>query len=178
MMMPTLHMLAGPAGLAESFFNLEHFFETLTADRISAGWIVFGMTAQFIMMGCLAAQWYVSRRHGRTVIRSGVIYVGLVATVMLLVYASIRHDLIFVVGQLLNVVIGLRLLDLIRRNGVKRTETDVEHFPRVEPESAERRCRAGREGRRGGHQCHAGGGVVPKAQSTRGTARQTAGPTD
>ena len=69
---------------------------------------------------------------------------NLVATVMLLVYASIRHDLVYVVGQLLNVMIGLRLLELIRRTGVKRAATDVEQFPRVEPESAERRSSAGK----------------------------------
>lgn len=141
---PMHHMQAEPAVLAESFLDLERLLETLTAGRINTGWLLFGLAAQLIVVGCLLAQWYVSKRHGRIVIRSGVIYVGLVATVMLLVYASIRHDIVYVVGQLLNVMIGLRLLELIRRTGVKRTETDVEHFPRVEPESAERRSSAGK----------------------------------
>lgn len=141
---PTHHMQAGPVGLAESFFDLGRLLETLTAGRINEGWLLFGLAAQLIVVGCLLAQWYVSKRHGRIVIRSGVIYVGLVATVMLLVYASIRHDIVYVVGQLLNVMIGLRLLELVRRTGAKRAETDVEQFPRVEPESAERRSSAGK----------------------------------
>ena len=144
MITPTHHMQAAPTGLAESFFDLERLLETLTAGRISSGWLLLGLAAQLIVAGCLVSQWYVSRRHGRIVIRSGVIYVGLVATVMLLVYASIRHDLVYVVGQLLNVMIGLRLLELIRRIGAKQAETDVAHFPRVEPESAERRSSAGK----------------------------------
>jgi len=142
---PTHYMQAGPAGLvAESFFDWDRLLETLTAGRISVGWLLFGFAAQMMVAGCLVAQWYVSKRHGRVVIRSGMIYAGLVATVMLLVYASIRHDLIYVLGQLLNVLIGLQLLALIRRDGAKRAKPDVEHFPRVEPESAERRSSAGR----------------------------------
>lgn len=143
MTMFAYHLQAGLVGFGESFLDLERLFESLSGDQLSVGWLLFGLAAQLIMVGCLLAQWYASRRHGRIVIRSGVVYVGLVATVMLLVYASIRHDLVYVVGQILNVLIGLRLLELLRRTEVRRTETDMEHFPRIEPESAERRSSSG-----------------------------------
>ncbi len=113
--------------------------ELVTEGGIGLGWVVFGLLAQVVIVCCLVAQWRASRKRGRIVLPVPLVYVGLIATVMLLVYASIRHDLVFVAGQLLNVMIALRLIELLRRPGNGPTEpAEEETFPVVEPDTAER----------------------------------------
>jgi len=125
-------------GLGESFFDLDRLLETLTGGQIGAAWLVIGVVAQFVIAGCIYAQWSASKRQGRTVIPPSVVYAGLVATVVLLVYASIRHDLVYVIGQLINVVIGMMLLNRNHDRRTEQTDGDLAQFPQVRPESAER----------------------------------------
>lgn len=132
------HMLAA-ACLGVWSFDWDHFVDLATEGRIGLRWVVFGLAAQGVIVGCLVAQWRASRKRGRTVLPVPIVYVGLIATVMLLVYASIRHDVVFVAGQLLNVMIALRLIELLRRRGNGPTEpAEEETFPVVEPDTAER----------------------------------------
>ncbi len=128
------------ANIAATFsFEWDNLIEVVTEGRISVSWVVFGLAAQFVVFCCLVAQWYVSSRRRRIALPVSLVYVGLIAIVMLLVYASIRHDLVFVAGQLLNVMIALRLIELLRRPGNGPTEpAEEETFPVVEPDTAER----------------------------------------
>lgn len=137
-MMESLHHRAAGECLGESFFDWDGLVNVLTEGRIGLGWIVFGLVAQLVIVGCLMAQWHVSRRRRRFVLPTALVYVWLVAVVMLLVYASIRHDAVFVAGQLLNVVIALRLIELLRRSIARPTEPEASLFPTVEPDTAER----------------------------------------
>ncbi len=131
------HNLSGEC-LGASFFDWDALVEVLTEGRIGLGWVAFGLLAQLVIVGCLLAQWHVSRKRRRNVVPAALAYVWLIAVVMLLVYASIRHDVVFVAGQLLNVVIALRLIELLRRSNVQPSEPDEDLFPVVEPDTAER----------------------------------------
>jgi len=130
-------MFAGEC-LGVSFLDWDGLVDTITEGPIGLGWVAFGLVAQLVIVGCLVVQWRASRRHGRNVLPVGLVYVWLISVVMLLVYASIRHDVVFVAGQLLNVVIALRLIELLRRSSIKPSEPEEVLFPVVEPDSAER----------------------------------------
>ncbi|MFQ5428933.1 MAG: lipid-A-disaccharide synthase N-terminal domain-containing protein [Phycisphaerae bacterium] len=127
----------GAVLMAASYLDLDALIETLTGGRVGVAWVFFGLLAQMMIAGCLVAHWRASRRYGRIAIPLPTLYVALLATVMLLVYASIRHDLVFVIGQLLGVVIVLRILDLLRALETQRQEPDRSRFPQVKPDTAE-----------------------------------------
>lgn len=119
-------------------FDMQSLRETLTDDgRVSIEWFFFGLAAQLIIGVCIFIHWYASRKRRRIVIPIPIIYAGLIAAVMLLVYASIRHDFVFVVGQFLVILIGLRILEQIRRTHAEPNETWSTDFPNVEPDTAE-----------------------------------------
>lgn len=130
----TILQIDGPV----AFFDLNGLIDALTEGRIEGHWLLFGLIAQLMIIGCLVAQRHSIKKFGRVVIRPSVVYVALSATVMLLVYASRRHDLVYVIGQILNVVIGVRILDLVRRTEQQQTEAERSAFPNIKPESAER----------------------------------------
>lgn len=116
------------------------FWQSVTESaRVGTGWLFFGLAAQAIFLLCLLGQWIATRRGRRLVLPSAVIYLGLVATVMLLIYASVRRDLVFTVGQLVNMMIGFRLLEIVERFNRISLEHDDAPFPDVRPDSAERR---------------------------------------
>lgn len=124
------------AAAASSPIDWKQLVEILTEGRISPLWLGIGLGAQALILGCLVVQWWITRHQRRILIPQGLVYVVIIATVLLLIYASLRHDLVFVVGQIINMVIGLRTLDLLRRlsgNGRPRTPS----FPVVEPDSAD-----------------------------------------
>ena len=97
-----------------------------------------GLLAQTILFGCLVAQRIASKRRGKSFLPASIVYVALIAMVMLLVYASVRHDLVFVIGQLINVIIALRLLEWVRKGDGKERVSESNNFPVVEPDSADR----------------------------------------
>jgi lipid-A-disaccharide synthase-like uncharacterized protein len=130
-------MFAGEC-LGASFFDWDGFVDVMTEGRIGLGWVALGLLAQLVIVGCLVVQWYASRKRSRIILPVALVYVWLIAVVMLLVYASIRHDVVFVAGQLLNVMIALRLIELLRRLNIKPSEPEEVLFPVVEPDSAER----------------------------------------
>ncbi len=120
--------------------EMSPFWRSVTeSTRVGTGWLLFGMAAQAIFLLCLLGQWIATRRGRRLVLPSAVIYFGLVATVMLLIYASVRRDLVFTVGQLVNMIIGFRLLEIVERFNRISLEHDDAPFPDVRPDSAERR---------------------------------------
>ncbi|MCG8407021.1 MAG: lipid-A-disaccharide synthase N-terminal domain-containing protein [Phycisphaerales bacterium] len=118
-------------------FDFDSLEETLTNGRIDIEWVFFGLVAQLIILVCLIVHWYASRKHGRVFIPVSAVYMGLIASAMLLVYASVRHDIVYVVGQLLTIMIGLRLLECLRRAETKQTQDGNTSFPKVEPDTAE-----------------------------------------
>ncbi|MBN2446092.1 MAG: lipid-A-disaccharide synthase N-terminal domain-containing protein [Phycisphaerae bacterium] len=60
-------------------------------------------------------QWYVSERQGRSTVPVAFWYLSLVGGLMLGLYAFLKQDPVFFLGQLLGVMIYIRNLVLIHR---------------------------------------------------------------
>lgn len=123
-------------------FDFSNLRATLTeGSNIELGWLLLGIAAQVIFLICLFGQWYVTRKRGRMVLPVGMIYLGLLATILLLIYASVRHDIVFVIGQLVNMLIGFRLLEVVGSVNEVVQHRDETPFPDIRPDSAERKPR-------------------------------------
>ena len=83
-------------------------------------WAAFGLVAQLAFTARFVVQWITSERAGRSIIPLGFWYFSLVGSMGLLVYAIVRADPIFILGQSLGSIIYLRNLMLIYR---ERRET-------------------------------------------------------
>lgn len=77
-------------------------------------WLLVGFGGQVLFMGRFVIQWWVSERHGRSVIPVSFWYLSVLGALVLLAYAAWRRDPVFVAGQGLGVAIYLRNLQLIR----------------------------------------------------------------
>ncbi len=121
---------------AGSPIDWQELVHILTEGRISPLWLGIGLGAQALILGCLVVQWWLTRREKRVLVPQSLVYVAIIATVLLLIYASLRHDLVFVVGQIINMIIGLRTLDLLQRLS-QDSRPRVPGFPIVEPDSAD-----------------------------------------
>lgn len=102
-------------------------------------WVLLGLAAQGLFVVGLIGQFLATRKGGRILLPRWVIYLGLVSTLVLLIYASVRHDIVFVVGQLVNMVIGFRLLEIVGTVNEPVIHRDETPFPDVRPDTAQRR---------------------------------------
>ncbi len=78
-------------------------------------WAAFGLVAQLAFTARFIIQWIVSEREGKSVIPLAFWYFSLFGSTGLLVYAIVRADPIFILGQSLGSIIYLRNLTLIYR---------------------------------------------------------------
>jgi len=78
-------------------------------------WAAFGLVAQLAFTARFVVQWITSERAGKSIIPLGFWYFSLFGSAGLLVYAIVRADPIFILGQGLGSVIYLRNLNLIYR---------------------------------------------------------------
>lgn len=78
-------------------------------------WAAFGLVAQMAFTARFIIQWIVSEREGKSVIPLAFWYFSLFGSTGLLVYAIVRADPIFILGQSLGSIIYLRNLTLIYR---------------------------------------------------------------
>ncbi|HET6442393.1 MAG TPA: lipid-A-disaccharide synthase N-terminal domain-containing protein [Phycisphaerae bacterium] len=78
-------------------------------------WAAFGLVAQLAFTARFIVQWIVSEREGKSVIPLAFWYFSLFGSTGLLVYAIVRADPIFILGQSLGSIIYLRNLTLIYR---------------------------------------------------------------
>lgn len=101
--------------------------------EIQAIWLIIGTIAQVTILTCLVIHLWMSRRQKRMVLPSSLIYVCLLASGVLAVYAASRHDFIFVSSQIVNVVIGLRILG----SRYEGAEPRPREFPDVAPDRAD-----------------------------------------
>lgn len=123
-------------------FDLTHFRESVTSgSRVELAWVIAGLGAQGLFLLCLVGQWIATRRRGRLVLPAPLILLGIFGTLILLIYASIRHDFVFVVGQLVNLLIGFRMLEIVAVLNDAPQRHDETPFPEVKPDTAERKRR-------------------------------------
>jgi len=78
-------------------------------------WAAFGLLAQLAFTARFVVQWLASERAGRSIVPLAFWYLSLGSSTGLLVYAVVRADPIFILGQSLGSVIYLRNLTLIYR---------------------------------------------------------------
>ena len=80
------------------------------------GWLLlFGLAGQALYTCRFLVQWWASERAGRSVVPTSFWYLSIGGGVALLVYALMRADPVFVIGQAAGLVVYLRNLRLIRR---------------------------------------------------------------
>lgn len=86
-------------------------------------WLALGLAGQALFSARFILQWASSERVGRSVIPVTFWYLSTAGGVVLLVYAVGMRDPVFVIGQASGLVVYLRNLWMINRNG---RESEVE----------------------------------------------------
>jgi lipid-A-disaccharide synthase-like uncharacterized protein len=88
-------------------------------------WVLLGFVAQFFFTMRFLVQWIASERAKRSVVPIGFWFFSLFGGGLLLVYAIVRRDPVFIAGQALGMVIYVRNLWLIA-NERKSSMTKVD----------------------------------------------------
>lgn len=88
---------------------------SLTLNDLLTPLALFGFAGQFVFMLRFVVQWLVSERRGRSHVPVAFWYLSIVGGLMLLAYATIRRDPVFMFGQALGLLIYVRNLVLIYR---------------------------------------------------------------
>ena len=81
--------------------------------------LILGYGAQCLFAGRFAIQWAVSERRGRSVIPLAFWLLSLCGGLLMLLYAVLRRDQVFIVGQAAGLAVYLRNLVLIRRSALR-----------------------------------------------------------
>lgn len=91
-------------------------------------WVIWGLIAQSMFMMRFVVQWIASERARRSIVPIAFWFFSLAGGVLLLTYAIIRQDPVFIAGQSLGLLIYSRNLWLIfaERRAASRPEGDVE----------------------------------------------------
>lgn len=78
-------------------------------------WVIFGFFAQFIFFLRFAVQWWASEKEKRSVVPVSFWYLSIVGSVMILIYAIKREDIVFITAQFLALFIYVRNIMLRRK---------------------------------------------------------------
>lgn len=78
-------------------------------------WLILGFCAQVAFTGRFVVQWIASERQGKSVIPIAFWYLSLIGSLGLLLYAIVRTDPVFILGQSFGCIVYLRNLMLIYR---------------------------------------------------------------
>ncbi|MGE5294917.1 MAG: lipid-A-disaccharide synthase N-terminal domain-containing protein, partial [Solirubrobacterales bacterium] len=79
-------------------------------------WAAVGFAAQMVFASRFIVQWIVSERRGESVIPVSFWYLSLIGSGGLLLYAIVRADPVFILGQSMGSIIYVRNLTLIHRS--------------------------------------------------------------
>lgn len=100
---------------------------------IQTVWLCVGTAAQGTILVCLILHLWMSKKAKRFTLPLSLVYVCLLATGVIAVYAAFKRDFVFVAGQLVNLVVGLRILEA----RYESANTGASDFPEVAPDRAE-----------------------------------------
>ena len=89
-------------------------------DQFDA-WVVLGFVAQAMFMMRFVVQWVASERAGRSIIPIAFWFFSVAGGTLLLTYAIVRKDPVFIAGQSLGLVIYFRNLWFIYREVSEKT---------------------------------------------------------
>jgi lipid-A-disaccharide synthase-like uncharacterized protein len=101
-------------------------------SRLSANldfWVVLGLVFQGAFTARFLVQWIASERQGKSVIPISFWYLSLFGSAGLLLYAVVRADPVFILGQSLGSVVYVRNLVLIHRDRCASTTGPVSPTP-------------------------------------------------
>ncbi len=79
-------------------------------------WVIFGFLAQFVFFLRFAVQWWASEKEKKSVVPLSFWYLSIVGSVMILVYAIRREDIVFITAQFLALIIYIRNIMLHKQN--------------------------------------------------------------
>lgn len=101
---------------------MQQFFETLWSrfGDIPIAIVILGLVGQTVFMGRFLVQWIASERAGKSVIPVAFWWLSLVGSVLLLSYALLRADPVFILAQSFGGIVYIRNLMLIHQ---QRTAT-------------------------------------------------------
>jgi lipid-A-disaccharide synthase-like uncharacterized protein len=115
---------------------------------VDSRWLAAGLGAQAAIALCLLIHVLASRRHNRFVIPKALAWLSTAATLVLMVYAASRQDLVFTLGQFVHVLLWRRLLGWLHRPrpegksaGPRALDEEDSRFPMIAPHQAERRIK-------------------------------------
>ncbi len=94
-------------------FNLTQLFGEW--ELVFDGWVILGVLAQAMFTARFAVQWWQSERAGTSVIPLSFWIFSLAGGSLMLLYAIIRKDPVFIFGQLAGLAVYSRNLMLIHR---------------------------------------------------------------
>lgn len=78
-------------------------------------WTAFGFLAQFVFFLRFAVQWWVSEKKKQSVIPLGFWYLSVAGSLMILIYAIKREDIVFIAAQFLALFIYMRNIVLQKK---------------------------------------------------------------
>jgi lipid-A-disaccharide synthase-like uncharacterized protein len=102
------------SGLADYFKNIHYDL-----------WLIVGFIGQFIFFLRFAVQWYYSEKAQASVIPVHFWYLSIAGALIVFVYAVVRKDPVFFLGQLVAIVIYLRNLFFIKKHKEKSSLNDA-----------------------------------------------------
>lgn len=90
-------------------------------------WVIWGFVAQLMFMMRFVVQWIASERAKRSIVPIAFWFFSLAGGVLLLIYAIIRQDPVFIAGQGLGLLIYSRNLWLIFAERRSAARPEIEH---------------------------------------------------
>ncbi len=79
-------------------------------------WVLFGFAAQFVFFLRFVVKWIASEKKKQSTIPINFWYLSIAGTLMILIYAIYKQDIVFIVASILNCFIYVRNLVLIKKN--------------------------------------------------------------
>ncbi|MGH8124286.1 MAG: lipid-A-disaccharide synthase N-terminal domain-containing protein [Rhodanobacteraceae bacterium] len=89
----------------------------MTLPDYNDWWIAFGFLGQLFFGLRFLVQWLYSEKHGKSRIPDAFWYLSVAGGVTILTYAIHRHELVFIIGESITLLVFLRNLHLLRRPG-------------------------------------------------------------
>ncbi|WP_428121028.1 lipid-A-disaccharide synthase N-terminal domain-containing protein [Dissulfurimicrobium sp.] len=93
--------------------------ENLTKKEILV--LAIGFTGQFLFFMRFFIQWIYSERRKKSMIPTAFWYLSIAGSLVLLIYAILRRDIVFIAGQAFGILIYLRNLYFISKEKTHHT---------------------------------------------------------
>lgn len=87
-------------------------------------WVIWGFCAQFMFMMRFVVQWLASERAGQSIVPVAFWFFSVAGGLLLLIYAIIKEDPVFIAGQSLGLLIYARNLWFIFKGNETRASED------------------------------------------------------